>query len=326
MKSRCPSARFVGTSKLEGWRAVFDKPSIDASSKRNLRPDPRGVTEGVVWEISDDERKTLDVAEHRYDPIETDAGLTYVYSGPPTDSLPYDWYASTVERGAQQHGLEPPSTTSAPDSLAPGIRPADESDLPLIQDILSDGLSAGGDRYFSHPGEAGWWMHHADERYPLIWWVQGEDAFSVIDRSRDREIFVFARPGKPLLPMVEWSRRFLGGKGEVAWVSEHDSDLESDLRHRRLEPVFSFLAYEWHLNRDRVPDPVLPDGWSIRAVGGEDEASERRRASHAAFESSMEPQDHLDRYLAFMRSPVYEAERDLVAVRDDGRIGAFMIW
>jgi ribosomal protein S18 acetylase RimI-like enzyme len=35
---------------------------------------------------------------------------------------------------------------------------------------------------------------------------------------------------------------------------------------------------------------------------------------------------HLERYLRFMRSPVYDPERDLVAVAPDGRIAAFMIW
>jgi ribosomal protein S18 acetylase RimI-like enzyme len=35
---------------------------------------------------------------------------------------------------------------------------------------------------------------------------------------------------------------------------------------------------------------------------------------------------HLERYLRFMRSPRYEAERDLVAVSPDGRVGSFMIW
>ena len=35
---------------------------------------------------------------------------------------------------------------------------------------------------------------------------------------------------------------------------------------------------------------------------------------------------HLERYLRFMRLPVYESERDLVAVAPDGTISAFMIW
>jgi ribosomal protein S18 acetylase RimI-like enzyme len=40
----------------------------------------------------------------------------------------------------------------------------------------------------------------------------------------------------------------------------------------------------------------------------------------------MDPKDHLERYLRFMRSPVYVAENDLVAVAPDGRIASFMVW
>lgn len=35
---------------------------------------------------------------------------------------------------------------------------------------------------------------------------------------------------------------------------------------------------------------------------------------------------HLQRYLDFMRSPVYVAERDLVAVSPAGDVAAFMVW
>lgn len=326
MRSRCPSAKLVGKATISGWRAAYDKPSVDGSAKLNIRPVAEGSVGGVLWDIDDEERELLDLAEPLYDPVDTEVGLTYSYAGAPADVGPYDWYVSMVERAAEQHGLPVPSACTLPDPLAQGVRPADESDLPLLQDILSEGLAAGGSRYYSHPGELGWWMYHADDRHPFLWWVQGEDAFSIVDRSRDREIFVFGRPGKPLMPLVEWSQRLLGGRGEVAWVSEQDPELESDLRKRDLEPVFSWIAYEWDLDRHPTPEPRLPEGWSIRAVNGEHEADERRRASHAAFESSMDPQTHLERYLRFMRSPVYMAERDLVVVREDGRIGAFVVW
>jgi ribosomal protein S18 acetylase RimI-like enzyme len=40
----------------------------------------------------------------------------------------------------------------------------------------------------------------------------------------------------------------------------------------------------------------------------------------------MDEAAHLERYLRFMRSPVYDRERDLVAVAPDGRIGSFVFW
>ncbi|MFZ0013568.1 MAG: GNAT family N-acetyltransferase, partial [Acidimicrobiia bacterium] len=72
--------------------------------------------------------------------------------------------------------------------------------------------------------------------------------------------------------------------------------------------------------------PDLPEGWHLRAVTGEAEADNRRSASHAAFESTMDPAMHLQRYVDFMRSSSYVAEHDLVAVAPEGIIASFMVW
>ena len=85
-------------------------------------------------------------------------------------------------------------------------------------------------------------------------------------------------------------------------------------------------SYRWDLENTPIPEPDLPEGWVLRHLEGEHEANNRRAASHAAFQSTMTDEDHLNRYLKFMRSPVYDSERDLVAVAPDGRIAAFMVW
>jgi ribosomal protein S18 acetylase RimI-like enzyme len=40
----------------------------------------------------------------------------------------------------------------------------------------------------------------------------------------------------------------------------------------------------------------------------------------------MDPALHLERYLGFMRSPVYVPENDLVAVTPEGEVASFMVW
>lgn len=111
---RCPSARERGAARLEGWRAVYDKPSVDGSSKLNLRPDAVGVVHGALYEISDDHRDSLDLAEPGYQPVFVDVvtveaapirALTYVWTGDAHDLGPYDWYVEMVVRGARHHGL-----------------------------------------------------------------------------------------------------------------------------------------------------------------------------------------------------------------------------
>ena len=114
MRARCPSARIVGTAVLPGWRAVYDKPSVDGSAKLNIRTHTTDSVQGVIYEIGDRERELLDSAEPEYSPLDTPVGLVYAYGGEAATVLPADWYVAIVEAGAHAHGLSPPG--------APGTR------------------------------------------------------------------------------------------------------------------------------------------------------------------------------------------------------------
>lgn len=333
MRSRCPSAAAVGTAAIEGWKLVYDKPSTDGSAKLNIRPDRSARVEGMVYQIEDGERQALDRAEPLYTAIEVDIGgdptLTFCYEGEPTRAAPYDWYVAVARLGAVSLGLDerPFQVGAAPDPMAPGLRPWTSDDMALVQGILSEGLSDPGNRYFIHPGDFAWWVYHDDPRYPdhFSTWVQGDSGFVTIDSLRPCEINVFTRPGTDRMPLVRWAQRRLGDEGDVGWVSGADAELTRALEGDGYRPVYTYRSYRWDLTGD-LPTAETPPGWSLRPVAGEDEANTRRAASHAAFESTMPLAMHLERYLRFMRSPVYVPERDLVAVSPDGRVAAFMVW
>jgi len=333
MRSRCPSATAVGTGVIEGWRLTYDKPSTDGSAKLNIRPDPTGRVEGMVYQIEDGERQALDQAEPLYTPIEVGINgtptLTYHYQGEPIDAPPYDWYVSVARLGAASLGLdeEPFRVDSAPDPIAPGLRPWTPDDMGIVQQILSDGLADSGGRYYVHPGDFAWWMYHDDPRHPdhFSTWVHGDSGFITIDSLSPCEINVFSRPGIDRMPLVRWAQRRLGDDGDVGWVSDADVEMTQALESDGYRPVQTYRSYRWDLTGD-IPAPETQPGWSLRPVAGEDEANARRAASHAAFESSMPSAMHLERYLRFMRSPVYMPDRDLVAVSPEGRVVSFMIW
>lgn len=333
MRSRCPSATPVGTAAIKGWRLVYDKPSTDGSAKLNIRPDPIGRVEGMVYQIEDGERQYLDRAEPLYTPIEVDVdggpALTYHYQGEPTDEAPYDWYVAVARLGAASLGLdeEPFRVDPAPDPIAPGLRPWTSDDMGIVQGILSDGLADPGDRYYIHPGDFAWWIYHDDPRHPdhFSIWVQGDSGFVTIDSLSPCEITVFTRPGISRMPLVRWAQRRLGDEGDVGWVSDADAEMTRALERDGYHPVHAHRSYRWDLTGD-IPTPEVPPGWSLRPVAGEDEANPRRAASHAAFESTMPSAMHLERYLRLMRSPVYVPDRDLVAVSPEGRVASFMIW
>ena len=335
IRSRCPSAKVVGTATLDGWTVVCDKPSFDESAKLNIRPDPVGVVHGVIYEIAEDDRLALDSSEPGYTSVlvEIDGSptLTYAYEGDPHTAPPYDWYMATARMGSASLGLEDYWTAieDAPDPLAPGIRPASRDDLTVVQEILSEGLAAETSRYSIHPGDLAWWVYHGDPRYPdqPSIWIQGDSGFVTVDSlgPHENEITVFTRPGDDRMHLVRWAQRRLGERGEVGWVSDDDHELKAELQADGYQAENVNRSYRWDL-AGNLPEPELPPGWKLRSVAGELEANPRRAASHAAFESKMPHAMHLQRYLDFMRSPVYVPERDLVAVTPDGRVAAFMIW
>lgn len=341
MASRCPSATVTGVATLAGWSPIYDKPSSDGSAKLNIAETPGGVTHGAVYEIDDAESDALDRAEPGYDRIHLEvammdgstlAAVTYRWSGPTPSRQPYDWYVATARAGARLHQLPTEFVSGflerpgVPDPVCPGLRPATAEDLPAMQNILS--ASLGHDqRYSIHPGDLAWWMYHDDPRdlHAVSYWMQDGEAILVID-ARDSEISAFTVPDRALSPLVNWAQRRLDGRGEVGWISDRDTQSIGFLEADGYEPVSTSRRFRWDLRDGVIPEPILPDGWVIRHLEGEHEAEIRHAASHAAFQSTLEPQAHSQRYLRFMRSPAYAAERDLVAVSPDGRIASFMIW
>ena len=333
IRSRCPSARVVEAATLEGWTVVCDKPSFDGSAKLNIRADPSGAAHGVVYEIEDDDRPALDLSEPGYIPIFVELDgcptLTYAYDGDAQTGPPYDWYVATANLGAASHGLEVGwmAMAAGPDPLAPGIRPASRDDLAVIQRILSEGLAAETHRYYIHPGDFAWWVYHDDPRHPdhLSTWIQGESGFVTIDALPPHEISVFTHPGFDRMQLIRWAQRRLGERGDVGWVSDDDDELVDELEAEGYQPEYVNRSYQWDLRGD-LPEPEVPSGWSLRVVAGEHEANPRRAASHAAFESNMLSALHLQRYIDFMRSPVYVPEHDLMAVTASGDVASFMVW
>jgi ribosomal protein S18 acetylase RimI-like enzyme len=198
-----------------------------------------------------------------------------------------------------------------------------------MQAILSTAIAHGGPRYVIHPGDLAWWAYHSDPSSDelISYWLDGDQGFVVLFRNNNESgISAFCVPGRSPLPLIEWGQHQLGPSAKVVFVSSADHALESELEENGYAmagidgPIFTHEL----ISQDVAPVP--PSGLTLRSLKGEDEADARRSASHAAFKSTMEPADHLERYLRLMRSPVYEAERDLVAVTDDGAVAAFMVW
>ncbi|HEY4607101.1 MAG TPA: GNAT family N-acetyltransferase [Acidimicrobiia bacterium] len=211
--------------------------------------------------------------------------------------------------------------------MAPSqVSPKKPPDLRRMQAILSAAIAQRRPRYAIHPGDLAWWAYHGDPRTEdaVSYWLDGDRGFVVLD-ANTQEIFAFCLPDQSPMPLLEWGQGQLP-QARIGDVSTEDLILESELDANGYEAAgVSGPIFTRHLTSDDIPQ-ALPAGFTLRPVSGEEEADRRRHASHAAFGSTMGPTEHLKRYLRFMRSPVYESERDLVAVTPDGRIASFVIW
>lgn len=112
--SRVLSAKAIGCARLEDWRLVFNKRSIDGSAKANLIESLGDTTWGVLYEIDAQDLERLDRVEGGYKRIsvrarksdgETVEAVTYVSAELTDEQIAYDWYKDTVITGAREHNL-----------------------------------------------------------------------------------------------------------------------------------------------------------------------------------------------------------------------------
>ncbi len=73
---------------------------------------------------------------------------------------------------------------------------------------------------------------------------------------------------------------------------------------------------------DPIPEPMLPLGFTIRSVKGEEEADALGEVHSSAFRSKWPPGE----YANVIRTPGYQSEQELVAVAPDGRLVAFLVY
>jgi len=115
LSTRCPSAQFIGVGTAENYRLVFTKPSKDGSGKATMEKRGHAHTLGVIFEINESERPSLDEAERGYDREHIWVWVpskqckkrvaTYLAAERNDKLLPYDWYLALMVRGAEENGL-----------------------------------------------------------------------------------------------------------------------------------------------------------------------------------------------------------------------------
>lgn len=120
LRRRTPSAGFLTTFELTGWRLTFDKRGFDGSAKATIAQTEAGtdVVHAAIFELSPDEKPALDRIEglnrgyHAH--LLTLPGLgevhTYKADAEFQDGtlVPFRWYRDLVVYGARFHGFPRP--------------------------------------------------------------------------------------------------------------------------------------------------------------------------------------------------------------------------
>lgn len=202
---------------------------------------------------------------------------------------------------------------------------SDSSDLQRLIQFLVD-MRARNRTQRWHPGDLVWRMHYShlfdpvanvqlweDERGAVVGfgWRYPPDGADLNPRDAD------------LLPdMVTWAQN--GAPDGDVYTATQDVDAAENavLEQLGFKPT---PAYGYHLRRkldDNTPRGFLPDGFTLRSLAGEHEASERAALHRTAFASTAVTDEG---YRNVMRAPLYDHNLDLVIAAPDGRLVAFCL-
>jgi len=219
----------------------------------------------------------------------------------------------------------------------------DETDLHKMFHLLVEGRRANNGSYYVHVGDLSWWLFYVEPgadpgQYIYVWGGDGESSalsgwalLSPEWRTFDVVIHPDLRGSRQAQEMLAWAEgeaaRIARWRGQAEirtmWVAEGDDDLIAHLERRGFARRDRHMILYGRSLKGKLPAPELAPGFQVRRLGGEREAPARAAASHAAFESSWAMDRYVQRTLAFMRSPVYRPELDIVAVAPEGGVAAF---
>jgi ribosomal protein S18 acetylase RimI-like enzyme len=189
--------------------------------------------------------------------------------------------------------------------------------------VIHDAFTRDDVGYTIHPGEWDWWRFHADFGRPAPTLLMNDRVLVDLE-AHNGDLMVYGATPDELVEIIE-------GLGDdvraVGWVLESDEERKHVLRGLGFVPADGDPGPVFERPTAGAPAVApLPDGFVIRPVAGLDEAPLRSAAARRSFATKMEPETHVARYRAFMQSPAYERERDLVVFDEtQQRIASFAV-
>jgi mycothiol synthase len=186
-----------------------------------------------------------------------------------------------------------------------------------------------------HPGDVIWGMYQNtvfDPRREVRLWEDGDELLGFAWLEEPDGVVTQVHPrlrGSLESEMLDWAahqtRTVYGERaGDELWtrVPEDDPGLPASLA------ALGFVGDPDHALKmfreldGPLPRPTLPDGWTVREVGGEVEWEERVETHREVWHPSRVT---LEAYRRLREAPGYDPRLDLVAVAPDGTFGSYCI-
>lgn len=223
-----------------------------------------------------------------------------------------------------------------------------EEDYRRVREFLRRVFLLNGRRLFSWPVfRFDYWRWHGVENLgqgPLqekvfIWETDDGQVAAVLNPEDRGEVFMQVHPGmrtreleEEMLTVAEKDLSVIGPNGRPKvriWADEHDH-LRQEILRRHGYSKHGMSEYQRRRSLDTpIPEARPPEGYTVRALGGEDDFPARSLASWRAFH----PKESDDLYEGWewcrniQRAPLYRPELDIVAIASTGEFASFCtVW
>ncbi|MGI5171356.1 GNAT family N-acetyltransferase [Spirillospora sp. CA-253888] len=181
-----------------------------------------------------------------------------------------------------------------------------------------------------HVGDLAWgrFMYTARQAdWPIALWESEGEVVAWAWAHLPDDLRLQVAPEHPglLVEILSWFDEPAGGGPRQISPLDAQTDLCDALVRHGYEPQdrAPFFTYHWHDLRD-LPDPVLPEGFTARAVRGEEDLDRRVAVHRAAWNSTRVTPES---YRAVMAAWPYRRRLDWVVEAPDGRFGAnCLVW
>lgn len=191
---------------------------------------------------------------------------------------------------------------------------------------------------YPHMGDLQWWCRDGslDDQTNWRFWPGTEGHDLALGLTQGDAVVYLVHPAQRGSGLEEEVRRWTAdrleqraraeGPGTPYTIADEVADddparivlLEREGYARR---SYHYMCYRRDLAAP-PPSPVLPAGFSVRHVAGEEEAPARGAVQRDAFSGTYADEEATARWLGAMRMPAYDRELDLVIVAPDGTLAA----